>query len=81
MSSKIKLHLSTAEGGPLCGRFLNGRHPTEQHHIRDASQMLTTQDISQVKCRHCLRKAGVIPPIPKGGFLAEKFISQEDGGE
>lgn len=76
-SKRIRKHLASASGLPKCGRQLSRPGLT----VANQGSMQTTQDLSEVTCRHCLRVVGLIPKLTGrqgGGFDSEIDFSEEE---
>ncbi len=81
-----KLHLAKGpKAAPLCGRLLSG-HRLQR--AQDQATMLSAPwsafeaaGAHNLQCRHCLRAAGIIPPISRRAHdpeEGEQEVSDED---
>lgn len=57
-SKRMRKHLA-CQGRPKCGRQLS--RPSLA--VANQANMELTEDLSEVKCRHCLRAAGLLAPL------------------
>ena len=56
---RIRWHLANSQGLPVCGRQLSRPRAT----VANQASMQVTFDLSEVKCKHCLRAIGALPPV------------------
>lgn len=85
-TDKIIWHLASSSGtGPKCGRQLSRPALTTAN---QASMQLTT-DLAEVRCRHCLRAVGLLPPVVQRGKIfddpelgdEDSSVNEDDEGE
>lgn len=67
----MKLHLASHLDSqlPICGRLLSRDGLLS---FRDQRSMQVTTQVDEVKCRHCLRAIGLLPPIGRRAYLGEE---------
>lgn len=72
-SSRTRKHFANGAGAPKCGRQLSRPGST----ITNQSSMQITSDLSEVKCRHCLRTLGLLAPLRRAELEDAEHLEDE----